>query len=117
MFKSAHKLMAVCMVAVFSMVAYGCSTNNNGAKTERDEALANLATATTERDMATARVTELDGELATANSNTMGVQGMLDTATARVTELEDMLDAAPTQADVDAIQAYVGHGYRQGDGT
>ncbi len=91
MFKSAHKLLAVCMVAVFSMVAYGCSTNNNGAKTERDEALANLATATTERDMARAEVTSLMAQLETA-MNDMDGDGVNDDVASLMAQLETAMN-------------------------
>ncbi len=123
---SAHKLMAVCMVAVFSMVAYGCSSNNNGAKMERDEALAEvtrltgeLATANENLATANARVMELDGMLATAtadlgtaNARVMELDGMLATATAdlgtanaRVMELDGML--ATATADLGTANARV----------
>ena len=98
MFKSANNLMAVCMVAVFSMVAYGCSSNGNGASTERDQALADLATVTTERDMALADVTRLEGELETAQNDADGdgVQRRRDQAHGRVGNRQTMMATAST---------------------
>ena len=86
MFKSAHKLMAVCMVAVFSMVAYGCSTNNNGAKTERDQALADVTRLTGELETANDEVASLMAQL-TAAMNDMDGDGVNDEVASLMAQL------------------------------